>query len=134
MPIQTALSLADGQTPPANHVFAPKGARMQGGRNVANWRDSTQALLLAAWTVDETHTPATGTSPEKFRYVIKIPTVLLDSSTGAAKSPRFAQLEIQAFLPLDATTGEVNDIAAIAKSFTASTYFQDAIRKRESGW
>lgn len=134
MPIQTALSLADGQATPATHVFAPKGARMQGGRNVANWRDGTQASMLAKWTVDETHTPATGTSPEKFRYVVKIPTVLTDLNTGAVKSPRFTQLEIQAFLPMDATVGEVNDIAAIAKSLTASTYFQDAIRNRESAW
>ena len=90
--------------------------------------------MLAKWTVDETHTPATGTSPEKFRYVVKIPAVLTDLNTGAVKSPRFTQLEIQAFLPLDATVGEVNDIAAIAESLTASAYFQDALRNSESAW
>lgn len=134
MPIQTALTLADGQATPVNHVLAPKGARMQGGRNVANWRDGTQPSMLAKWTVDETYTPPSGTTPEKFRYVIRIPSVQTDANTGKVSSPRFAQAEVQVFIPLDATVAETNDIHAITKSFVSSSYFQDAIRNRESAW
>lgn len=134
MPAQSPLSLMDGQATPVAHVFAPKGARMQGGRNVANWRDGTQASMLAKWTVDETYTPADGKAPEKFRYVLRLPTVVTDSTTGVTSSPHFAQAEIQVFLPLDCTPAEVNNLHGIVKSFAASAYFQDAIRNRESAW
>lgn len=134
MPAQTTLSLTDGQATPVTHVFAPKGARMNAGRNVANWRDGSQASMVAKWTVDETYTPASGSAPEKFRYVIKLPSVVTDVSTGQVSSPRFSQVEVQVFLPLDATPAEVNDTHALAKAFCASTYFQDAIRNRESAW
>lgn len=134
MPAQSSISLTDGQATPATHVYAPKGARMNNGRNVANWRDGTQTAMVGKWTVDETYTPATTANPEKFRYVLKLPTVVTNSSTGQVSSPRFGQVEIQVFLPLDATQAEVNDVHAIAKSFTASTYFQDAIRNREAAW
>lgn len=134
MPAQANISILDGAATPVAHVFAPKGARMQGGRNVALWRDETQPMMASKWTIDEVHTPSQGKSPEKFRWVLKLPTSVTDNSTGQVSVPRFQQAEIQVFLTPDATPEEVNHMQAIAKSFVSSPYFQDAVRKREATW
>lgn len=134
MPAQASITIKDGQSTPVDHVFAPKGARMDSGKNVANWRDNSQSQLSAKWTLDEFHSPATGKSGiEKFRYVLRRPT-LVTTPEGASSVTRFAQAEITVILPVSATPEEVNDIHALVTNFTANAYFASAVTGREAAW
>lgn len=134
MPAQASITLKDGQGTPVDHVFAPKGARMDNGRNTANWRDNTQSQLSAKWTLDEFHTPVNGKSGvEKFRYVLRRPTLVTEPS-GASTVTRYAQAEISVILPASATPEEVSDIRALVTNFTANAYFAAALNGREAAW
>lgn len=133
MPVQSNITLKDGQATPVDHVFAPKGASMSNGKSTAVWRDNTQASLIAKWTLTEHHQAPTQASPEKFRYVFRIPTTTTDSA-GNVVSNRFATLEIAALIPYGAQPPEIADVVALAKNFTASTAFSQAVLNREASW
>nr|QDH90167.1 MAG: hypothetical protein H3BulkL171584e2861_000003 [Leviviridae sp.] len=134
MSAQTALVINDGATTPVAHTFDPKGARSQPqGKDIAVWRDAAQANLVAAWTVEEQHTPVNGNSIEKFRYLITLPYTEPDLN-GNPVQKRFTLGEIQVYAHQLATDVELKNIAALVKNFTASTYFQNAITKREAAW
>lgn len=134
MSAQTSLVLNDGAATPVAHTFDPKGARSQPqGKDVALWRDSAQGNLVAAWTVEEQHTPVNGASIEKFRYLITVPYTEPDLN-GNPVQKRFTLGEVQVYAPELATDTELKNIAALVKNFTASTYFQNAITKREAAW
>lgn len=134
MSAQASLVINDGATTPVAHTFDPKGARAQPqGKDVALWRDSAQANLVAAWTVEEQHTPVNGNQIEKFRYLITVPYTEPDLN-GNPVQKRFTLGEVQVYAHELATDQELKHIAALVKNFTASTYFQNAIVKREAAW
>jgi len=134
MSAQAAIVINDGATTPVAHTFDPKGARSQPqGKDVAVWRDSAQANMVAAWTVEEQHTPVNGNKIEKFRYLITLPYTEPDLN-GNPVAKRFALGEVLVYAHELSTDQELKHIAALVKNFTASTYFQNAITKREAAW
>jgi hypothetical protein len=53
---------------------------------------------------------------------------------GNPVQKRFTLGEVQVYAHQLATDVELKNIAALVKNFTASTYFQNAITKREAAW
>ena len=135
MSAQTSITINDGAVPPVAHIFDPKGAKAQpSGKELAVWRDSAQGNLVAAWTLEEQHTPVQGNSKvEKFRYLLTIPYTTPDAN-GNPVQQRFTLGEVQVYAHELATEQELKHIAALVKNFTASSYFANAITKREAAW
>lgn len=134
MSAQAILTLLDGAATPISHAFEPKGARSQPqGKDVALWRDNAQGNLVAAWTVEEQHTPVNGNQIEKFRYLLTVPYTEPDLN-GNPVQKRYTLGEVQVYAHELATEQELKHIAALVKNFTASAYFQNAVTKREAAW
>lgn len=134
MSAQAAITINDGASTPVAHTFDPKGARaLPSGKEVALWRDSAQGNLVAAWTLEEQHTPVNDNKIEKFRYLITLPYTVPDAN-GNPVQQRFTLGEVQVYAHELATEQELKHIAALVKNFTASAYFANAIAKREAGW
>lgn len=139
MAVQAALVLNDGQTTPAAHTFAPKGAKQTADRkDVATWRDQSPTNAEGYLSLIETHTPPNGNGMEKFRYVIDVPTLESPSGGGSFVPPptraygTVAVIEVWAHKR--ASQQELKDIAAYVKNFTANAYFSNAITAREAAW
>jgi hypothetical protein len=139
MSAQANIVLNDGQTTPVAHTFNPKGARTQpNGKSVALWRDQSQANAEGYWTLKEEHTPPNGNGMEKFRFIIDRPTLESPASGGSFVPPptrAFGSIGVvEIWVHKRALDAELKDIAALVKNFTATTYFTDAIVKREPAW
>lgn len=139
MSAQANIVLNDGQTTPVAHTFAPKGARaVTDGKSVSVWRDQSPASAVGFLSLTEQHAPANGNGIEKFRYVIDVPTLESPSSGGSFVPPptkAYATIAVvEVWMHNRASLDELKNIVAYVKNFTASTYFSDAITKRESAW
>lgn len=135
MSAQQTITINDGAATPVAHNFEPKGAKAQvSGKDIALWRDSSQGNLVAAWKLEEQHTPVQAASRvEKFRYLLTIPYTVPDAN-GNPVQQRFTLGEVQVYAHELATEQELKHIASLLKNFTASSYFANAITKREAAW
>lgn len=139
MSAQVNIVLNDGATTPVAHTFNPKGARaVEGGKTVSVWRDQSPANAEGYLVLTEQHSPPNGNGLEKFRYLIQVPTLETPASGGAfVPAPKRAydtMAVVEVWAHTRATADELKNIVAYVKNFTASTYFSDAITKREPAW
>lgn len=134
MPAISALTLKDGQSTPANHVFAPKGSQMANGKNVASWRDNSQALMSDKWTLEEQHAAGNSKVPEKYRYVLKLPKSYTEPVTGKTSNPYYMGAEVIFYLPAAATDAEVADLVAITESLVTNAVVKATVKAREISW
>lgn len=139
MSAQANVVINDGQGVPVAHTFNPKGARvMDTGKEVALWRDQSPASSVGFLTLREEHTPVNANGMEKFRYVIDVPTLESPASGGSFAPPPTRAYGtigiIEVWAHQRASTAELANIVAYVKNFTASTYFKDAVEKREAAW
>lgn len=139
MSAQANIVINDGATTPVAHTFNPKGAKTQPDKkDLAIWRDQSPTNAVGYLSISETHTPVNGNGMEKFRYVIDVPTLESPASGGSFAPPptraygTIAVVEVWAHER--ASDQELKNIAAYVKNFTATTYFNDAIVKREAAW
>lgn len=139
MSAQSTITINDGATTPVAHNFDPKGARTQPDKtDLAIWRDQSATSQVGFRTLTEKHTPVNANGMEKFRYTIDVPTLESPASGGSFAPPptraygTIAVVEIWAHQR--ASEQELKDIVAYVKNFTASTYFSNAITKREPAW
>lgn len=135
---QSNIVLADGKTTPVNHIFAPKGAKSESKVDTAFWRDQTGLPKVGYLSIVERHTPTNANGMERFRYTIDVPTLESASSGGSFVPPptrAFGTIAtIEVMMHERASEQELKDIVAYVKNFTATTYFADAIIKREAAW
>jgi hypothetical protein len=140
MSAQAALVLNDGQATPVAHTFAPKGAKKnQNGLDIATWRDQSPANAEVYLSLVEQHSEPNGNRVEKFRYVITVPTPETVGTNDAGVVPPVTKAYdtigvVEVWATTRATQQELKDIVAYVKNFTATTYFSDAITKREAAW
>lgn len=138
MAAQATITLADGQATPVNHNFDPKGAKLVDKKDIAVWRDQSPANAAGYLVLREEHTGVNANGMEKFRYYIDVPTLESPSSGGSFVPPptraygTIGVIEIWAHER--ASDQELKNIVAYVKNFTASTYFSNAITKREPAW
>jgi hypothetical protein len=139
MSAQANIVINDGASTPVAHTFNPKGAKAQAdGRDVAIWRDQSPSSFVGALSITETHTKVNQNGMEKFRYVIDVPTLEQPGSGGTFDPPptraygTIAVVEVWAHER--ASSDELKNIVAFVKNFAATTYFSDAITKREAAW
>lgn len=139
MSVQTPIILNDGQVTPVARTFDPKGAKsMPDKTDVAIWRDQSTVSQVGYRTLTEKHTNVNVNGMEKFKFTLDIPTLETPSSGGTFAPPptraygTIAVLEIWAHRR--ASDQELKDIVAYARNFAASTYFSNAIVKREAAW
>ncbi len=139
MSAQATITLNDGLATPVAHNFDPKGAKTQADKtDLATWRDQSATYAVGYRTLTEKHTPVNSNGMEKFRYYIDVPTLETASSGGSFAPPptraygTIAVVEVWAHQR--ASDQELKDIVAYVKNFTASTYFSNAITKREAAW
>lgn len=136
---QANIVLNDGQTTPVARTFNPKGSRTQpNGKTVSLWRDQNFTSSEGYFSIREEHTPANGNGMEKFRYLIDLPTLESPASGGSFAPPptrAFGTIAVvEVWAHRRATDAELKNIVAMVKNFTATTYFSDAIVKREPAW
>lgn len=140
MSAQANIVINDGATTPVAHTFNPKGARTSPeGKDIAVWRDQTPANADVYYVITEQHAPPNGNRLEKFRWVIEIPTPESVGTNDAGITPPIRKAYsvtgvIEVWLPSRATEQECKHIAAYVKNFAATSYFTDAIAKREAAW
>lgn len=139
MSAQANIVLNDGATTPVAHTFNPKGSRVQpNGKTVSIWRDQSFANSEGYWSLKEEHTPANGNGMEKLRYVIDRPTLESPASGGSFVPPPTRAYGtvglVEVWAHKRASDAELKDIVALVKNFTATTYFADAVQKREAAW
>lgn len=138
MTLQAALTLADGQSTPVSHTFDPRGARNNGVKDVAVWRDQSGGIAAGFLTLKEEHASPNANGIEKFRYVFDVPVLEQASSGGTFVPPPTKAFSIvgsiEVFLPERATESQLKDIVAYLKNFTSSAYFSNAITKRDAAW
>lgn len=139
MAAQANIVLNDGATTPVAHTFNPKGSRaLPNGKTVSFWRDQNFTSSEGFWSLKEEYVPANGNGMEKFRYAIDLPTLESPASGGSFAPPptraygSIAIIEVWAHRR--ATDAELKNIVAITKNFVNTSYFSDAIVKREAAW
>lgn len=139
MSAQATITINDGETTPVAHAFNPKGAKSAPDKtDLALWRDQSAASAVGYLTLSEKHTPVNVNGMEKFRYTIDVPTLESPSSGGSFTPPptraygTIAVIEVWAHQR--ASDQELKNIVAFVKNFAATTYFSDAIVKREAAW
>jgi hypothetical protein len=137
---QANIVLANGESTPVNKTFAPKGAlRSPTGKDVAEWREQSAANAEGYYVLSEQHSDPNGNRIEKFRYVIELPTLetVGTNDAGITPAPSVAYTTtavVEVWMSTRASQDELKDIVAFVKNFTATTYFSDAITKREHAW
>ena len=139
MSAQTSISINDGATTPVAHIFDPKGAKTQPDkRDLAIWKDQSPTQAVGYLALTETHTPVNSNGMEKFRYTIDVPTLETPASGGTFSPPptraygTIAVIEVWAHER--ASDQELKNIVAYVKNFAATSYFSNAIIKREAAW
>lgn len=139
MAAQSIITINDGATTPVAHNFDPKGSRQQTDKSVvATWRDQSATSAVGFRTITERFSPSNANGMSKLRYLIDVPTLETASSGGSFAPPptraygTIAVVEVWAHDR--ASEQELKDIAAYVKNFTASSYFSNAIQKREPAW
>lgn len=139
MSAQAIITINDGLATPVARSFDPKGAMTQPDRkSVALWRNQASGIAVGFESIIETHTPVNGNGMEKFRFVIDVPTLESPASGGSFAPPptraygTIAVVEVWAHQR--ASEQELKNIVAYVKNFTAHTYFNNAITKREAAW
>jgi hypothetical protein len=139
MSAQANIVLNDGKTTPVAHTFSPKGSQMSGpGKTVSTWKDQSPASAVGYLSLTEQHSAPNANGLEKFRYLIQVPTLEQPAAGGTyVPPPQVAYVvvgSVEVWAPARASSDELKDIVAYVKNFTASTYFADAIIKREHAW
>lgn len=135
MAAQTTITINDGATTPVAHAFEPAGAfAMPDGRVRSRWIDRTgSALAIGRAELTESHAPdANGAGNRKVREVLVVPTVELVN--GVNTVTRRATIVVEVTTDQGSTQAELDNLAAYVKNFTASTYFQDKVKKNEVTW
>jgi hypothetical protein len=139
MPQQANIVINDGQATPVAHTFVPCGARqIADGKVVAEWAEKVGSRV--AWhRIQETHSQPNGNGVEKMRFVLTRPVLetLGGTVSGYVPADRVAYLPaatIEVWLPERASEAELADVAAYVKNFTATTFFTDKVKKRDSSW
>lgn len=139
MSAQANITINDGATTPVAHVFSPKGAKSVAvGKDVAIWRDQSPTQAVGYLSITEQHSAANANGVEKFRYVIDVPVLETPGSGGAFVPPPTkafsAVAVVEVWTNVRASDQDLKNIVAYVKNFTATTYFADAIIKREAAW
>lgn len=130
----TAITLADGQSPAANHQFAP--AMPQQGDNFAQWRNISDTLMDGKQLSLRVRKLASGYAVEG---QVKAPVAALipEGCCTPSNVPQVAYTDIFDFkfrLPLAGTTASRKDILAFAKNFLSNAAVTDAVTKLEVVW
>lgn len=139
MSAQANIVINDGKTTPVAHTFNPKGSRVTApGKTVSLWRDQSPANAEGYLSITEQHSAPNANGLEKFRYLFEVPVLEQAASGGSyVAAPKVAYVvvgSVEVWAPKRASQDELKDIVAYVKNFTASTYFADAIVKREPAW
>jgi hypothetical protein len=140
MAAQANIVLNDGATTPVAHTFNPKGTSVnpQTRKSQATWRDQAVGPALNYLSLKEEHSPVNANGMQKFRYVIDVPTLEQAASGGSFVPPPTKAYSTVAVIEVwahdRASDQELKNIVAYAKNFAASTYFSDAVVKREPAW
>lgn len=130
----TAITLADGQTTPANHQFAP--AMPQQGDNFAQWRSISDTLVDGKQLSLRVRKLTTG-------YVVEgqvkapVTALLPENCCVPSNVPQVAYTNIFDFkfrLPLAGTTATRKDILAFAKNFLSNAAITAAVTNLEVVW
>lgn len=142
MSAQANIVINDGQATPVAHTFNPKGVRtLDSKRSLALWRDQANAAINALGypSIEEHHSDPNVNGIEKFRYLIKLPTLETVGTNDAGITPAPTKAYetiavVEVWASVRASQQELKDIVAYVKNFTALTMFSDAITKREASW
>lgn len=120
-----ALTLADGQSTPVNHTFAPVNIDASG---VARWADRSGGIALGYPQVSFSNRVPTGKAARNYRQTMKVVVPVLEqtsasTSTGIQPAPTKAYDLIftgEFILPERSTLGQRNDLLAYVKNFIAN--------------
>ncbi len=124
------ITLADGQTTPANHIFV--GYQTQNGSGPATWQNSESLSTSGYRRITMSVTPPKATGPYKVRIVISDP-VLAAVPTGCCVDTNIPQVSYVDFfdatfsLPSSSTLQNRKDILAYAKNFLATAVVSSAV-------
>lgn len=141
MPAQSNFVLTDGQATPVSHTFSGVGvSRQPDNRVLADWVDYEHSgSTLSRMSLGEIHRPANGAGNESIEWVLRIPTLKVVGGVvvGFEPAPELdfvSSVRIIATLNQRAPESVGADLAAFVKSFTATTYFANKVKKRERTW
>lgn len=139
MSAQLSIAINDGQVTPVLRTFNPKGSKTQPDkRNIAIWRDQSPVSSVGFLSLTEAHTPVNSNGMEKYRYTFDVPTLESPSSGGTFTPPptrAFGTIGvIEVWAHARASDVELRNIVAFIKNFSASSYFENAVRLREPAW
>jgi hypothetical protein len=120
-----ALTLADGQSTPVNHTFAPVNIDQQG---VARWADRSGGIALGYPTLSFSCRQPTGKTARVFRQMFKVVVPILEqtsasTASGIQPAPTKAYDLIftgEFVLPERSTLAQRNDLLAYVKNFLAN--------------
>lgn len=130
-----SMTLADGQTTPANHTFAPVGID---GASVAKWADRSGGIALGFPAVSfSLRQPSKGS--RSFRLTAKVVTPVLEvtspsTSTGIQPAPTLAYnliANVDIVLPERSSVAQRKDLIAFLKNYLATTTIQNAVEQFE---
>lgn len=134
MSAQAAITLNDGAGTPVAHIFEPNGAFSSSeGVIKTSWIDRLgHALEIGRAVIREDHRPSTNGSRERIRDVIEVPVV--ETVSGVPTKTRMHVVDIEVRFDPGAAQIERDHVAAYAKNFVASIYFQTKIKTGERTW
>lgn len=139
MSAQSSIVINDGAATPAARTFAPKGViAVDSKQTKATWRENA-GLYLGQPTIEEYHSAPNANGIEKFKWVIKRPTLQTTGTNDAGITPpadvAYQCLGIIEFhLPTAATDLELSDIRAFVENFSATAMFETAVETRDAAW
>lgn len=139
MSAQANIVVNDGAGTPVARTFAPKGViAIDSKQTKAIWRENA-GLYLAQPTIEEYHSSPNSNGVEKFKWIIKRPTLQTvgTSDAGITPVPNVAYTclgVIEFHLPTSATDLELSDIRAFVENFSATAMFELAIETRDASW
>lgn len=137
MSAQANIVLADGTGTPVNHTFEPNGA-YAGNANPplikSGWVDrSGNPSALGQWRIREDDRPSQdGSTRSRCRWVVEVPTVA--TVDGKLQVTRTDVIDIEIRMDPGGVALDRDHLAALAKNFTASAYFQNKVKTGERTW
>lgn len=134
MSAQANIVLADGQATPVNHTFEPNGSFANADNTIKSaWIDRLGNVLdIGRSVLREDHRPAANGSREKIRCVLEVPVV--ETVNGVQTRTRLHVIDIEVRFDPGSLQAERDNVAAYAKNFVASTYYQSKVKTGERTW